>query len=388
MKRMTKAIGIGASIALLGSAFVASSASASAETATQRPMSATCDLVEQPLSVTNAAPHETLTQQFTDYGDSGEGWTGADSTYSLELSDGRQAWFFSDTFLGPVNADGSRPVTATFLNNSIVVDDGGTLSTVTGGTALEPEAIVPPTADGKWHWVGDPELTRTGEVHVPVMQYEKFGPSLWDFRWAANRLAILDGKDLTLTQMKELPSASGINWGGWTMTEGSKTYVYGINDVAGVRSAFMARVTGNRGLEGSWKFWDGTRWSPREQDATPVASYVANEFSVSALHDGYLLVTQDTTWPFDSRVVAQVSCSPTGPFVYKTELYRMPEAGPWGSYGDGDVYAYNAHEHPELREGNTILVSHNVNTFDAVGDIYDDVTIYRPRFWEISLSVG
>src|SRR5690606_20580571 len=124
----------------------------------------------------------------------------------------------------------------------------------------------------------------------------------------------LDGETLELESITELPSATGINWGSWTMTEGSKTYVYGITDVDGVRSAFVARVTGNKGLAGNWKFWDGSRWAPREADAAPVASYVANEFSVAPFHDGYLLVTQDTTVPFDTRVVAQVSCSLTGPF--------------------------------------------------------------------------
>jgi hypothetical protein len=46
---------------------------------------------------------------FNTYGDAGHHWTGADSTVSVPLPDGRVAWLFSDTFLGTVNADGSRP---------------------------------------------------------------------------------------------------------------------------------------------------------------------------------------------------------------------------------------------------------------------------------------
>jgi hypothetical protein len=119
----------------------------------------------------------------------------------------------------------------------------------------------------------------------------------------------------------------------------------------------------------------------------PVASYVSNEFSVEPFHDGYILITHDTTWAFDNRVVAQVSCSPTGPFVFATELFRAPESGLWGSYGDADVYTYNSHEHVELRDGDTLLVTYNVNTFDNVGDIYDDASIYRPRFYDVQLTV-
>jgi hypothetical protein len=328
-----------------------------------------------------------LTQQFTDYANTGGAWTGGDSTYSLPLPDGRLGWFFSDTFLGVVNPDGSRPTDTTFVNNSIVVDDAGTLSTVTGGTPAAPDSIIPPTADGKWHWIGDPAMGKHGDVQVPLLQFEKFGPDLWDFRWTANRLATLDGETLALEEITELPSATGTNWTSYTLQEGSKTYVYGIRDIEGVRSAFVARVTGNDGLKGNWKFWDGRHWSNAEADAVPVASYVSNEFSVEPFHDGYLMVTHDTTYAFDNRVVAQVSCSPTGPFVFAAELFRAPESGLWGSYGDPDVYTYNSHEHVELRDGDTLLVSYNVNTFDNVGDIYNDASIYRPRFYDVQLTV-
>ena len=345
-----------------------------------------CDLVNSTVTATSTV-NAGLTQQFNDYANTGGAWTGGDSTYSLPLSDGRLGWFFSDTFLGIVNPDGSRPTDTTFVNQSIVVDDAGTLSTVTGGTPSAPDSIVPPTPEGKWHWLGDPAEGKHGDVQIPLLQFEKFGPDLWDFRWTANRLATLDGDTLALEEVTELPSATGTNWTSYTLQEGSKTYVYGIRDIDGVRSAFVARVTGNDGLKGNWKFWDGDSWSNSEADAVPVASYVSNEFSVEPFHDGYILITHDTTWAFDNRVVAQASCSPTGPFVFATELFRAPESGLWGSYGDQDVYTYNSHEHVELRDGDTLLVTYNVNTFDNVGDIYDDASIYRPRFYDVQLTV-
>src|SRR4051794_32017888 len=52
-----------------------------------------------------------VASMFNTYGDAGNHWTGADSTVSVPLPDGRNAWLFSDTFLGTVNADGSRPRT-------------------------------------------------------------------------------------------------------------------------------------------------------------------------------------------------------------------------------------------------------------------------------------
>lgn len=120
----------------------------------------------------------------------------------------------------------------------------------------------------------------------------------------------------------------------------------------------------------------------------PVASYVGNEFSVARFRDGYLLITQDTSELFSTRIVARTSCTPTGPFGDPVELYRTPETGAPGGYGDPDVFTYNAHEHPDLRRGDRLVVTYNVNSFDNVGDVYDDASIYRPRFLDVRLQVG
>lgn len=52
--------------------------------------------------------------------------------------------------------------------------------------------------------------------------------------------------------------------------------------------------------------------------------------------------------------------------------------------GDENVYAYNAHEHPELRDGRCLLVSYNVNSLEP-DDLYADASIYRPRFLRIEI---
>ena len=85
--------------------------------------------------------------------------------------------------------------------------------------------------------------------------------------------------------------------------------------------------------------------------------------------------------------IAAMGRSVLGPFSEGVELYRTPETGLFGSYGDADVFTYNAHEHPELRHGNRLLLTYNVNSFDNVGDVYRDATIYRPRFVDVELTV-
>lgn len=346
-----------------------------------------CSLTGRTLTAT-ASADQTLTDQFTAYAETGGAWTGGDSTYTLPLKGGRTGWFFSDTFLGTVNPDGSRPTDSPFVNNSVVVQTSKGLSTITGGTPDEPAGIIPPEPDGRWYWIGDPTEGPRNTVQVPLLQFERTGPGSFDFQWVSNRLATLDGDSLQLESIMDLPSETGINWGSWTLEEGPYTYIYGIADPEGVRSSYVARTRGHDALAGDWSFWNGTGWVTDEADAVPVVPYVANEFSVAQYRDGYLLITQDTSELFSTRIVARTSCSPTGPFSEPVEIYRTPETGLAGSYGDADVFTYNAHEHPNLRKGNRLLVTYNVNTFDNVGDVYDDASIYRPRFIDVELKVS
>ena len=88
------------------------------------------------------------------------------------------------------------------------------------------------------------------------------------------------------------------------------------------------------------------------------------------------------------RVVGYFSCSPTCPFVKPVELYQTPETGATGSYGNANIITYNSHDHPDMRSGNTLLVSYNVNSLDANTDLYADVSIYRPRFVAVTLAAA
>jgi hypothetical protein len=383
--RRILAAGLAAASVLAG-ALLAAPASATVQTGGDGHGNGQCSLTDKTLTAT-ASVNEPLTEQFTTYAESGGAWTGGDSTFTLPLRGGKTGWFFSDTFLGTVNPDGSRPTDSLFVNNSVVVQKKDSLSTITGGTPDVPAAIVPPEADGRWYWIGDPASGDHGTVQVPLLQFEKTGTGSFDFHWTANRLATLDGDSLQLQSIVDLPSATGINWGSWTLQEGKTTYIYGVADPEGVRSSYVARTEGKDALAEDWTFWNGTDWVADEASAVPVVPYVANEFSVAKFRDGYLLITQDTSELFSTRIVARTSCSPIGPFSEPVELYRTPETGLAGSYGDADVFTYNAHEHPDLRKGNSLLVTYNVNTFDNVGDVYDDASIYRPRFIDVELEV-
>ncbi|WP_433239332.1 DUF5005 domain-containing protein [Actinomadura nitritigenes] len=348
-----------------------------------------------------ATPDTSLNAQFTSYGNGNallDDWTGADSTYSVKLPDGRTVFGFSDTFLGKVNADGSRPMavadggTTPFVNNTFVVRSaaGALTGTAHGGTAANPTALLPPRDASHVYWAGDMTMNG-GEIQQPYREY-KVGSGDLDVTWDANVLARFSTSDLTRpASVTSLPSGSGVMWGSALLRDGGYTYVYGTEDLgSGGKHMYVARVAGTD-LRGTWSYLAaGGAWSPSESAAVEVLGGVSNEFSVSKRGNFYVLLTQDTKDAFSAQIDTYLSCSPAGPFTDERTVYNTPEGGPFGSYGDPDVYTYNAHAHASLTTANRLVVSYNVNSLDTTTgptrDVYRDVSIYRPRFVDVPVT--
>lgn len=323
-----------------------------------------------------------------------DGWTGGDSTYSVKLPDGRTVWLFSDTWLGPLNADGTRPLTAPIINNSFVVQNGNTLTTYQGGTAGAPAALMGPTSTSTWYWIGDGHMSG-GQLQVVFQEYERFGPGAWDWRFNRDVVADFALSNLhTPVRVRDLPSASGVAWGSAllpsSLSGDGYTYIYGVDDSPINKQMRIARVHGDDLAGGTWQYFTPGGWTFREQNARNTLTGIANEYSVTPWAGQFLLLSQDSTAAFSGQIMGYTSCSPFGPFTGRNEIYRMPEPGPYGSYWDPDIIAYNAHVHPELSSGNTFVASYNVNTFDntvtPTSDQYRDPGIYRPRFFRFTLG--
>ena len=338
-------------------------------------------------AVASAAPNAGLNAKFTAYGNSGDGWTGGDSTYSARLRDGRQLWMFSDTPLPPITPP-TRPTIAPLVNQSFVVQRGDEMRTIHGGTDAAPDHLVKPETPGNWYWLGA-GTTWGSKLELPLIEFRKTGPGAWDLAWTANALARFDTHRLhKAPKVTPLPSSAGIMWSAWVEREGPFTDIYGVEDLGADKFLLIARTFGSLG--GRWQYYAGDgSWSRDEGDSIRVMNHVSNEHSVHKLRDGlYMLTTMDTSVPFSAEIVAYFSCSPTGPFTNRTSLYTAPETGLFGTYGDPDIYSYNAHAHPELSTSNKVVVSYNVNPFDTSigGDFYRDVSIYRPRFVDVQLT--
>lgn len=376
MKRTLTALILTAGLVASSGASAPATAKAATETLTGQEV---CPGKAVPV-VESTATETQLTDAFTDYGNTGGEWTGGDSTYSVRLPGNRQLWLFSDTFMGTVNPDGSRPADGPIINNTFVEERGGQLRTIYNGSLDDPRAVMAPPAEDAWYWLGDGEYG-AGVLQVVFQRYDRFGEGQWDWGFSNSVLARFDRDTYELLDVTQLPSSRKIAWGSWITQDKGHTYVYGVEDHGIVKYMHVARVRGDD-LRADWEFFTGNGFAPGEDASVRVMPNVANEYSVTKFRGMYMLITQDTSELFSTRVAAYFSCSPTGPFTGKTTLFHTPETGLWGSYGDPDIFTYNAHEHPELRSGDRLLVTYNVNSFDFNDDLRD-VTIYRPRFVEV-----
>lgn len=345
--------------------------------------------------VSEVEPKAAPEQTFINYAKSTpDGWTGGDSTYSVKLPDGRTLWLFSDTWIGPINSDGTRPISAPLVNNTFVIQDGSQMTTVHGGTSAEPKAIMPPSEPGHWYWLGDGKITKRDGVNVLQVLFHdwyRYGQGDWDWGYSHSVLATFKLSDLTKPEtVQRVPSVSNSQWGAGMISDTESgdgyTYIYGVDESPFKKNMRLARVKGGD-LAGRWEFMDpaNSRWTLDERRVSNAMTGISNEYSVTPWAGQYMLLSQNSNEAFSNEIYAFFACSPAGPWMNKTLVYRMPETGPWGSYGDGDVYAYNAHVHPSLtRGGANFTFSYNVNSFDSSispnSAHYRDPSIYKPRF--------
>ncbi len=317
-----------------------------------------------------------LAEMFRAYGNSAAGWTGGDGAYSVPLPDGRIAWLFSDTFLGPVNSDGSRPSSAKFINNSIVVQDGTSLTTRWDDSHSVALAAIQPSPPGGYYWLGDGTV-EDGTLKVFVYRFVS-APVPFGFQQVATDLATLSLSDFTVLDIEHLPygfipavGSGPVTYGNAVLEEGGFVYVYGVEDLHVEKYLHVARAVAGE-VAGPWEFWTGSEWSDNPLLSARLAGGISNELSIHRVGERYLLVAQA-----GSQVVTATSVLPQGPWSTPEAVYRTPEA-------TGSTFTYNAKAHPEFSDEDTLLVTYNVNTTDGAA-LYADISIYRPRFVELAV---
>ena len=275
----------------------------------------------------------------------GPGWTGADSTISLELPNGETAFFFSDSFIAEspardgdgrvsVNENGLRlrapnclppvcgpkPEHIHYVYNSIVVrsKDGKTFKTLTGEKDKNgySTAYFKPKSDDPnvMYWLGDPFIIEVGgkkKIWIFLNEWRVARPFdkkfFIDFRGQA--IAQLDAETLAIESI--VPLKNLVDQGVWGISvwldESAKTlYIYGMKNERDINAAkksdfnlvdkykklYIAKTDASKGLEyvsdeKNWQAWDGKKWSKdlsKRASIIPEADSISDELSVKRLN--------------------------------------------------------------------------------------------------------
>lgn len=286
------------------------------------------------------------------------GWTGADSTISLELPSGDTAFFFSDSFIAEspekpgdgrvyTNENGLRmrepnclppicgpkPESIHYVYNSIVVrsKDGKILKTLVGEKDKNgySTSYFKPKNDNPnaMFWMGDPFLVDVqGEKKIWIFLNEWLVARPFDkssfLKFRGQSIAQLDAETLKIESIKPLKNLvdEGV-WGIATWLDGNNLYIYGMQNTSDIQGAkkgdteivnkykklYIAKTDVSEGIESianqkNWLAWNGKKWVKGLQKRVsiiPEKDSISDELSIKRLNINgkptFVMVTFDTS---------------------------------------------------------------------------------------------
>ncbi len=288
----------------------------------------------------------------------GPGWTGADTTVSIELPNGDSAFFFSDSFIAEdpakpgdgsvqVNANGLRtrqpnclppfcgpkPEVIHYVYNSIVIrSKDGTMRTLTGPkdkngystTYFKPKSDDP----NHMYWLGDPFFVNVGgkkKIWMFLNEWDvarPFDKSFW-IKYRAQAVAQMDADTLAIEKIIDLKNKTDdAVWGiSLWVNERDELYIYGMRNEGDIKTEkkstlamadkfkklYIAKVDASKGLEHAvdlknWTAWDGKSFSKnlsKRKSIIPEKDSISDELTVRRLNINgkptFVIVTFDTS---------------------------------------------------------------------------------------------
>jgi len=289
----------------------------------------------------------------------GPGWTGADTTVSIELPNGDSAFFFSDSYIAEeggkpgdgavyTNENGLRlrkpnclppfcgpaPEVIHYVYNSVVIrsKDGKTMRTLTGPKDKNGYSTpyFKPKSDDPHHmyWLGDPFFVNVdGKKKVWMFLNEwdvarPFDKTFW-IKYRAQAIAQMDANTLAIEKIIDLKNKTDdAVWGiSLWVNEKNELYIYGMRNEGDIKTArpstlgmankykklYLAKVDTSKGLEHAvdlknWTAWDGKAFSKNlnnRKSLIPEKDSISDELTIRRLNINgkptFVIVTFDTS---------------------------------------------------------------------------------------------
>ncbi|HEV7330461.1 MAG TPA: DUF4185 domain-containing protein [Flavisolibacter sp.] len=343
------------------------------------------------------------------------GWVGADGIFSIPLNgvdssggakDTSTLFVFSDTVFGEIE-DGAFSTGFGMINNSVAVLRGAEPDReqvtfhwkVTA--AGKPQSVFIPqkkeSSPSDYFWLGDgfvnPE--RNGDIYLFAYRIQNTKAKVFAFKEVGNTLLVIPSGarppfdtirqfDTELFFQKDSVYNGSLGAGllfnnkaSGALRADDYLYVYGV--LGSKKDVVVARVKPAAIEEwNQWRFWDGKGWNKDKNEAAPIADRASNELSVTPLPDGrYAMIFQLDG--ISNTIGMRLGSSPAGPFGPIIPVWDCSA----DTKVDKDFFTYNAKAHPGLSKKGELLISYNINSFDALNDLKERPDHYRPRFVKI-----
>lgn len=329
-----------------------------------------------------------------------KGWTGADGSYSVALSDNVTLWLYSDTWISDI-INGKRK-NATIINNSIALQRGKDPSTASVKFFWDtqdgkPAAFITPANNIGWFWLFDGIIIED-KLYLFLMQITKTDEySSLGFKLIGTWLAKVENPHdnplkWKITQHKIPWSRFSANnkmfFGSALMKDEDFVYIYGCNEDKkqqgkSERSMLVARAPYNKitNFE-QWAFFSDGSWQSDTTNMSKLFNGIATEYSVSYQLSIKQYATIYSENGMSKKILARFSPTPVGPWSTPYKLYECPEHNWHQNY-----FCYAAKAHPAISSTHNKLIITYVCNSTSLKQVAQDTRIYWPRFLNIKFYI-
>ena len=349
-------------------------------------------------------------------------WSDGDGTQVVGLGNGDDLWSFGDTFLGPAVARQDF-FNNSVIDNSMVVQDGSSFTTVTGGTGC---------ASGQPTVASAPITAAPGGGTIWPASSIAYGSDVEKFYYTVNSdlvqqtpevaeipQAALESGDTYSAQALALDgcvSGDPVMWGAATVASGGYTYIYGSQQFSGSGGntggeggdLYLARSVGDPSDQGSWEYYTTSGWSSQGAacggltlaalgGTEPIA--VPTEFSVTYVNGDFWLVDQDpANGDEPGWAVAHEAATPTGFSLDPAASVDLFEPTQAAFSGIDDNVSGLTHYSVRMLDPSavtpsqpgSVVIAYNVNDSyldtGCISLLDYDANAYRPRFVDVPIS--
>lgn len=315
----------------------------------------------------------------------GEGnLSGGDGAISIPLSENRSLFLWGDSFIGEVENNKRDTLSPLVVGNVFLAVDEKGVKTYCGGDTKHPTTwLLADSIDGHktvlWPEHG---FVKDGILHLFLANIVMSGSGTWDFYWHSLMYYRLSVHDFSVIDKKMITSdeVGGIHLGFACMQEGDNIYTYGTKTVDGRTALYLAKTKLVDNKLSDFSYFSNGKWTASPLEATMLSgnyTNVSEQFSVFKQGNKYILLTQERA---GTNIYSYISDSMEGPWYNEKLLYVTPEPSE-----NKNLITYNAMAHHQYTKNDSLLICYSVNTLDF-SLLYDDVSVYRPRFLRVNLN--